>query len=71
MVLSKFMLFNGTQKILLLLRAIFESIVVFMIYILELVKFVLLYIFQSTEKMFIEIHFFSLAIQLYIRVNDH
>ena len=85
MLLSKFMLFIGTQKqITLIARGntlihsgihdlhfrsskirLYEIILILNIF--EMIRS----IFKSIEKMFIEILLFSLAIQLYIRVNDH
>ena len=82
MLLSKFMLFNGTQKqITLIARGNtlihsgihdlhFRSSKI-RLYEIILILNIIRSIFESIEKMFIEILLFSLAIQLYIKVNDH
>ena len=76
------MLFNGTQKqITLIARGNtlihsgihdlhFRSSKI-RLYEIILILNIIRSIFESIEKMFIEILLFSLAIQLYIKVNDH
>ena len=80
MLLSKFMLFNGTQKQITLIargNTLIHSGIHDLhfrsskIRLYEIILILIRSIFESIEKMFIEILLLSLAIQLYIRVNDH